>query len=169
MIILLKLFLDYSRIGKHDGDVQTLNLQETVEHCYALLDIPEDFTINAPNIDVTLPKIPLELILTNLLSNAIKHHDKTAGTATVTCELLAHGYQIKVTDDGPGIESSLHQKIFKKFQTIKPRDEVEGSGLGLSMIEKALSNYNGKISVESEIGKGTTFIINWPRPGTQHT
>ena len=163
MNMLLKDLLDYSRIGKNDGLAQALNLQETVKHCHALLDMPKDFIINAQNIDLTLPKLPLELVLTNLMSNAIKHHDKEAGTVTVTCEVLTHGYQIKVSDDGPGIDSSLHEKIFKKFQTIKPRDEVEGSGLGLSMVEKALGNYAGNISVESELGKGATFVIHWPR------
>jgi signal transduction histidine kinase len=69
-----------------------------------------------------------------------------------------------VTDDGPGIDPSLHEKIFMKFQTLKPRDEVEGSGLGLAMVKKALANHSGKISIKSDVGKGTTFIVKWPKP-----
>ncbi|MEP1868167.1 MAG: sensor histidine kinase, partial [Paraglaciecola sp.] len=64
---------------------------------------------------------------------------------------------------GPGIDPSLHKKIFQKFQTLKPRDEVEGSGLGLAMIEKALMNYSGKISIQSEINKGAIFTVIWPK------
>jgi signal transduction histidine kinase len=53
-----------------------------------------------------------------------------------------------------------------KFQTLKPRDEVEGRGLGLAMVEKALANHLGKISIKSEIGKGATFITTWPKSET---
>jgi PAS domain S-box-containing protein len=162
MNMLLKDLLDYSIVGKNDGLPQKLNLQETVKHCCQLLDLPEGFLIDVDDVNLILPKLPLELVLTNLLSNAIKHHDKKSGSISIKCKLLKHNYQISVTDDGPGIAPSLHQKIFMKFQTLKPKDEVEGSGLGLAMVEKALANHLGKISIKSDIGKGTTFIVTWP-------
>jgi PAS domain S-box-containing protein len=164
MNMLLKDLLDYSRVGKNDGLPQQLNLQETAKHCYQLLDLPKDFVIDVDDVDLVLPKLPLELVLTNLMSNAIKHHDKKSGIIKIKYKQLKHNYQISVTDDGPGIDPSLHKKIFMKFQTLKPRDEVEGSGLGLAMVEKALANYLGKISIKSDIGKGTTFIVTWPKP-----
>ena len=164
MNMLLKDLLDYSKVGKNDGLPQKLNLQETAKHCYELLDLPEGFVIDVDDVELVLPKLPIELILTNLMSNAIKHHDKKSGHIKIKCRQLKHDYQIKVTDDGPGIDPSFHERIFMKFQTLKPRDKVEGSGLGLAMVEKALANYAGKISIKSDIGKGTTFIITWPRP-----
>ena len=164
MNMLLKDLLDYSRVGKNDGLPQKLNLQETAKHCFELLDLPASFVIDVDDIDLVLPKLPLELALTNLMSNSIKHHHKKSGHIKIQCKDLKHDYQISVTDDGPGIDPSLHGKIFKKFQTLKPRDEVEGSGLGLSIVEKALAIHSGKISVISDIGKGSTFIITWPKP-----
>jgi len=164
MNMLLKDLLDYSRVGKNDGLPQKLNLLETTKHCYELLGLPEDFVIDVDDIDLVLPKLPLELVLTNLMSNAIKHHDKKSGQVTIKCKHLKHDYEISVTDDGPGIDPSLHEKIFEKFQTLKPRDEVEGSGLGLAMVEKALANHSGEISIKSDVGKGATFIIKWPKP-----
>lgn len=163
MNMLLKDLLDYSRVGKNDGLPQKLNLQETAKHCYQLLDLAEDFVIDVDNIDVVLPKLPLELVLTNLMSNAIKHHDKKSGHIIIKCKHVKNDYKISVTDDGPGIAPSLHEKIFKKFQTLKPRDEIEGSGLGLAMVEKALANHSGKISIKSDVGKGATFFITWPK------
>jgi PAS domain S-box-containing protein len=164
MNMLLKDLLEYSRVGKNDGLPQKLNLQETAKYCYQLLDIKEGFVIDADDIDLVVPKLPFELVLTNLMSNAIKHHDKKSGHIKIKCQLLKHVYQISVIDDGPGIAPSLHEKIFQKFQTLKPRDEVEGSGLGLAMVEKALANHSGTISVKSDVGKGATFIIKWPKP-----
>lgn len=160
---LLKDLLNYSRIGKNDGAPQKLNLKETAQDCFDLLDLPQDFVIEVDNKEVILPKLPLELVLTNLMSNAIKHHDKQTGQVNIQLEELRNEYKLTVSDDGPGIAPSFHSKIFQKFQTLKPRDEVEGSGLGLAMIEKALNNYSGKISVQSDVGKGTTFIIIWPK------
>jgi PAS domain S-box-containing protein len=164
MNMLLKDLLEYSRVGKNDGLPQKHNLQETAKYCYQLLDIPEGFVIDADDIDLVVPKLPLELVLTNLMSNAIKHHDKKSGHIKIKGQLLKHDYHIFVIDDGPGIAPSLHEKIFQKFQTLKPRDEVEGSGLGLAMVEKALANHSGTISVKSDVGKGATFIIKWPKP-----
>jgi len=163
MNMLLKDLLDYSRIGKNDGLPQKLNLQETAMHCCELLDLPEGFIIEVDDIDLILPVIPLELVLTSLISNAVKHHFKKSGHIRIHCKNLAHNYQISVTDDGPGIDPKLHKKIFIKFQTLKPRDEVEGTGLGLSMVEKTLANYSGNIAVKSDIGEGATFTVTWPK------
>lgn len=163
MNMLLKDLLDYSRVGKNDGLPQKLNLRETAKYCYELLDLPAGFVIEVDDIDVFLPKVPLELVLTNLISNAVKHHFKKSGYIRIHCKNLVHDYQISVTDDGPGIDPTLHEKIFIKFQTLKPRDEVEGSGLGLSMVEKALANYSGNVAVKSDVGKGATFTVTWPK------
>jgi signal transduction histidine kinase len=140
-----------------------LNLRETTKQCFESLGLPEGFVVEIDNVDIVLPKAPLESVLTNLISNAVKHHLKNAGHIEIKSENLQHAYQISVTDDGPGIDPSLHEKIFMKFQTLKPRDEVEGSGLGLAMVEKTLANYSGKISIQSDIGKGATFIVTWPK------
>ncbi len=163
MNMLLKDLLNYSRVGKNDGPPQSLNLRETTKQCYESLGLPEGFVVEVDNVDIVLPRAPLELVLTNLISNAVKHHLKNAGHIEIKCENLQHDYQISVTDDGPGIDPSLHGKIIMKFQTLKPRDEVEGRGLGLAMVEKTLANYSGKISIQSDIGKGATFIVTWPK------
>jgi PAS domain S-box-containing protein len=163
MNMLLKDLLDYSRVGKNDGLPQKLSLQETAKNCCVSLDIPDNFIVDIDDVYLVLPKVPLELVLTNLISNAIKHHDEDSGRINIKCEQLKHDYQISVTDDGPGIEPALHEKVFMKFQTLKPRDELEASGLGLAIVEKVLANYLGNIVVKSDIGKGATFTVTWPK------
>ena len=66
-----------------------------------------------------------------------------------------------VSDDGPGIPTTLHEKAFGMFQTLKRRDEVEGSGMGLALVKKTVETYGGTIQLESDIGKGATFRFTW--------
>jgi signal transduction histidine kinase len=68
-----------------------------------------------------------------------------------------------VRDDGPGIAPQYHERIFQMFQTLKPRDQVEGSGMGLAMAKKHVEAYGGKISVQSEPGLGSVFRFTWPK------
>lgn len=160
---LLDDLLSYSKIGRTDDEIQTMNLREVAIDCYDLLDIPKSFIINTDKINITLPKIPLEMVLTNLISNAIKHHDKIQGTIDIKCTEQFGSYEITVADDGPGIAKQFHEKIFKRFSKLKSRDEVEGSGLGLSMVEKTINHYAGTIELESDVDKGCKFIIRWPK------
>lgn len=153
----------YSQIGRSDDEIQTLNLQNIVNSCYDLLDIPTDFIINSDNIDIRLPKTPLEVVLTNLLSNAIKHHTKPKANIEVNCHDKGHFYEISVTDDGPGIDPKYHQKIFKEFAKLKSNDELFGTGLGLAIVKKVLNFYSATISIESNLGEGCKFIVCWPK------
>ncbi|MEZ4615946.1 MAG: ATP-binding protein [Caldilineaceae bacterium] len=69
-----------------------------------------------------------------------------------------------VEDDGPGIDSAFHERIFQIFQTLQPRDEVEGSGMGLAVVKKAVESMGGIIRVESIWeGAGATFRFTWPQ------
>ncbi len=111
--------------------------------------------------------MPLQHIFMNLISNAIKHHDKEAGTIEVKVEDWGEHYCFSVCDDGPGIAPEYHEKIFKMFQTLRPRDRVEGSGIGLSMVRKNLQHFGGSIQVESKPGEGATFRFLWPKEQKQ--
>lgn len=155
--------LSYSKIERCGQEIDKLSLQAVVTDCLYLLNMPEEFTINTQDITVFLPKIPLEMILTNLLSNAIKHHTSKSGIIDVTCIEQPNSYQLSITDDGPGIDPKYHEKIFKRFNKLASKDEIEGSGLGLSMVQKAINFYDGTIRIESEEGKGCKFIIDWPK------
>jgi signal transduction histidine kinase len=98
-----------------------------------------------------------------LINNAAKHHDKENGIITIDIEEKENQYQISVHDDGPGIEPQYHAKIFEMFQTLKSRDETEGSGMGLAFVRKILTNYGCEITVESRPGQGATFRFTWPK------
>jgi len=165
---LLNDLLAFSRVGRKHGDFKTIGLAATVTDLYQLLNPPLGFSLHC---DIKLSAIttlfvPLEQVLRNLINNAIKHHPNDTGTLRVTAITTDTGYEFAVTDDGAGILPEHHERIFGIFQTLKPRDEVEGSGMGLAIIKKLLDTYHCRITVESDGIKGTTMRFTWPSEPT---
>lgn len=66
-----------------------------------------------------------------------------------------------VSDDGPGIPEQYRTRIFEMFQTLKPRDVVEGSGMGLAIAKRLIQSYNGTIMVIGDEGRGACFEFTW--------
>lgn len=163
--ILLNDLLAYSRVNKGPKQLTRVDSRQLISDSFSMVFAPVDFTLTLagefPTFDTISP--PLEQVIRNLLSNAVKHHDKSKGEITVSCQTLADHYEFSIADDGPGIHEDFHQHIFKMFKTLKPRDEVEGSGMGLALIERIVKHYHGTISVESELGEGSRFTFTWPK------
>lgn len=163
---LLDDLLEYSRVGRKQGDayVEMLSGDALMQDILLLLSPSAGFEIsyNPEFKQIEVPRMPLQQILFNLINNAIKHHHRDRGKIEVTVKKMPHELLFKVTDDGPGIDPAYHEKIFDMFQTLKPRDEVEGSGMGLAMVRKHLEIVGGTLNVESEKGHGCTFRFSWP-------
>jgi signal transduction histidine kinase len=70
-----------------------------------------------------------------------------------------------MSDNGPGIEQKYYEKIFQIFQTLAPRDESENTGIGLALVKRIVEMNGGRIWLESELGKGTTFWFTIPKRG----
>lgn len=161
---LLDDLLVYSRVGRKDGKVETVLLDNMVTDTFYLLNHEQKFTLKSDitNESVETLKTPLEQIIRNLLNNAMKHHDRGQGELQVTIKNNQTYLDISITDDGPGIPEEHQQKVFELFHTLKPRDQVEGSGLGLSIIKKILDRYGCSYELSSEGERGLTFSFTWP-------
>lgn len=160
---LLDDLLMYSRVGRVAQDISDINLRNLARDIFEFQDVGDNFKLEAPDLQVQLPRTPLELVLRNLIANAIKHHHRNTGVIHISCTPDAKGYALKVSDDGPGIPPHLHNKAMQMFQTLRPRDEREGSGMGLALCKKIIDFYQGNIRIESDGSQGTSIYLYWPK------
>ena len=87
--------------------------------------------------------------------------DKIPGEIAISCEDCGDYLQYAVQDNGPGIAREYFEKIFKIFQTLNPRDEIESTGVGLSITRKIVEMHRGSIWLDSVPGEGTTFFVTF--------
>ena len=104
----------------------------------------------------------MEIVWNNLLSNAVKF-SKEGGKITVTVKNDGQYAVVSVTDTGVGIDPKAGEKIFEKFFQGDSSRATEGNGLGLALVKKVIDVLGGKISVSSELGKGTVFTVTLKR------
>lgn len=108
---------------------------------------------------VVVDRTHMVQIFRNLLDNAVRYMDKPDGIVKVAGAEEGEFWKFSVSDNGPGIEQKYTEKIFKMFQTLSPRDEVEATGIGLAIAKRVAEIYSGRIWVESIPGQGSTFFF----------
>ncbi len=163
--------LHYSRVGRIKEDVTKVDLGALLPCIIDLIAPPGHIAVR---VEGRLPVIECEKtrmtqVFQNLLSNAVKYMDKPAGEVVVACSEDADAWTFSVSDNGPGIEEKYHNRIFKIFQTLAPRDQFESTGVGLALVKKIVEYSGGRIWVVSEVGKGSTFFFTFPKHRTAAT
>jgi len=160
---LLDDLLAYSRAGRVKIESETVDTRALVKMVVSDIGPPDGVRIEIdPNMPVIVsPSAPLGHVFFNLIANAIKHHDRSDVVIRVSGESFENGYKFQIADDGPGIPKKFRQRIFEMFQTLRPRDEVEGSGMGLAISKRLVQSYRGTIGVISGEGRNSTFEFTW--------
>jgi signal transduction histidine kinase len=156
--------LAYSRAGRALDQPEPVALAEQLPVIIDLLAPPAHIKIS---IDSPLPTVVMDptkasQLFQNLLSNAIKYMDKSAGEVHLRCEKDGDLWHFSVADNGPGIEEKYFERIFRLFETLAPRDRIEGTGVGLALVKKIVELEGGRIWLESTVGRGTTFHFTLP-------
>ncbi|CUB06693.1 CHASE domain-containing sensor histidine kinase [Marinomonas fungiae] len=161
---LLDDLLAYSRVGRKDGDRTIIRPKDLTLDIFNMLNHDGKFELseNMDNREIEIFSTPFELVMRNLISNSMKHHDKAKGQIKISMTVDSGRASIEVSDDGPGIPEEHQQKVFELFHTLKPRDKVEGSGLGLSLIKKILDRYGCEYSLKNNNDGGLSFFFTWP-------
>jgi signal transduction histidine kinase len=165
MDTLLNDLLAYSRAGRRRHTPEEVDCKTFIHNVVDILTPPPGFVIHVPDTlpVVTVERIPLESVFRNIIGNAIKHHHRPAeGRVEIRAQIHDKFVEFVVSDNGPGIEPRFHQRIFEIFHTLQPRDQVEGSGIGLAMVKKLVESRGGTIAVQSDVGQGATFRFTWP-------
>lgn len=161
---LLDDLLAYSRAGRRDGTVSRFDSGELVRDVINLLAPPAGMSFRVAR---ELPvlhgnRAALEQVLRNLVNNAIKHHPTGQGCIKVSGQLRDGEALFAVEDDGAGIPAEYAEKVFQMFQTLRPRDEVEGSGMGLAIVKRIVEGQGGRIWFHpAPGGQGTVFKFTW--------
>jgi PAS domain S-box-containing protein len=157
--------LEFSRAGRSQTPPEEVDVSELIADVSETAHCPEGFRIEVGSALPTLVthRLPLARVFMNLVDNAIKHHDRPSGRLLISAASVGDLVRFTVSDDGPGIPPEHHQRIFEMFQTLKPRDQVEGSGMGLTLVRKLVELAGGEIGVERRAGRGATFYFTWPR------
>ncbi|GAB1269367.1 hypothetical protein NBRC116493_26200 [Aurantivibrio infirmus] len=162
---LLADLLEFSRSGRILGTIEQVNTDELIRGVFELGRVDERFELELAGEFPTIEthKAPLELVFRNLISNALKHHDKDNGKISIKCATLGTSLMFSVADDGPGIEIEHRDRVFDMFQTLRPRDEVEGSGMGLAIVKKTIESFGGLITLTPNKPRGSIFSFSWPK------
>lgn len=170
LIHLINSMLDISDIesGNFTLKTQRINIQNILVECYEIYKAISD----EKNIKFRLQKIDKSIFIRgdkqllqrafgNLVDNALKFTN-TGGTVEVEAETSSNQVKICIRDNGSGISKKAQKHIFERFYRVDKSRSVDGSGLGLSLAEAYIKYQKGRIEVESEEGKGSSFIIYLP-------
>lgn len=144
-----------------------VDLGEALARAAAETPVPAGFSLrispapNGPALAVRAVPEDLALMLRQLIGNAIHHHDRPDGRARLSLRRAVSNGIVEIADDGPGIAEADQARVFEPFTTVRPRDEVEGAGLGLAIAARVTAMLNGRIEILSR-GRGTLVRMHLP-------
>ena len=147
-------------------EFNTINSEQILEKSIINLKVP----IDENNAIVTHDSLPIIVgdanllvqLFQNLIGNAIKYHDTNIPKIHISAVKEGNHTKFSVKDNGIGIDTGHLERIFTIFQRLHSKDEYEGTGIGLAIVQKIVHQHKGKIWVESELGKGSTFYFTIP-------
>jgi len=152
-------------------NLKYMDINKLVEEVFNLFQPPAEeknlfFEKSIPNTGIIIrgDGDRLHQAFANLLSNAIKFTPEGGKVKTMVEEIAFDGdlmVKVSVSDTGPGIPEDKRGRLFQKFQQIDNlvREKEEGSGLGLALVKEIIEHHGGKVGMESEVGKGSTFYF----------
>lgn len=158
--------LEYSKAGAEPEQRETVDTAILVASIGAQLNLsPGQLTLSGSFPVLDTHATLLEQIFSNLIGNGIKFN--TGGKpATVHVNVSLNEekthYCFSVRDNGPGIEPRFHERVFEQFASLNTDPNIQSSGIGLSIVRRALDKQGCSITLDSALGEGSTFEFTWP-------
>lgn len=158
--------LAYSRVESSSRPFAPVSLAEVFDDAVELLRAE----IQAVGGEVTRGELPtvagepaqLSQLLQNLIGNGLKYHGDAAPRVQLTAEPNDNGWTFAVRDNGIGIDAKHFERIFDIFFRLHTQHKYPGTGIGLAVCRRIVSRHGGRIWVESEAGRGSTFYFTLP-------
>jgi signal transduction histidine kinase len=171
---LINSLLHYSRVGRKEGEFQSVDLGDLVD------EIVRDLGRRIEETDATvtrdaLPSVhgvpdQLRRVVQNLIENALTYHGDAPPVVHVSGTEDDEGVHVTVRDEGPGIPPEAQEKVFRIFKQLDPHGSGhDGSGMGLAITRKIVERHDGRIWVESDPGAGTTVHVSLPQTTASHS
>lgn len=159
--------LKYAYMGRERNELERIDLNQIASEVIADLS----GIIQSSDAHITIGELPtivangyyMRLLFQNLLSNALKFQPE-GQKPEIEIKAQSDVYEtvIDITDNGIGVDEKYQDQIFKLFGRLHTQKDFPGTGLGLALSAKVVSYMNGEISIQSKVGKGTTFSITLP-------
>jgi signal transduction histidine kinase len=158
MDTLIKGILDYSTIGKNKIEIYDVNSNNLIDDILDIIHVPSHIKITKKDLPIIKgDKYRLQQVFQNLIGNAITYNDKAIGIIEIGVESKGDFWEFYIKDNGKGIESIYFDKIFKTFQKLE--NNIESTGIGLSIVKKIVNLYGGEIWLTSTLNEGSTFYL----------
>jgi GAF domain-containing protein/FixJ family two-component response regulator/two-component sensor histidine kinase len=157
--------LEYSRAGRVRTKPELVAVQRLLSEVIELSAAPAGarIEVGAGMPALRTERVPLQQVFMNLIGNALKHAKRADPIVRVEVRDAGESFEFSISDNGPGIAPEFHERIWGIFQTLDPRDTVESTGIGLSVVRKIVENKGGRTWVESQEGHGAVFRFTWPK------
>ncbi len=167
MQVIIQDLLKYSRVQSKELKPVPVQVEDILKEILQQLQI----AIEEKAAKVTFDPLPvihadevhLRHVLQNLITNALKYHGPDPPEIHVSAQDLPHEWQLTVEDNGLGIDAEHYDRIFLPFKRLHNREEYEGTGIGLALCKRIVERQEGRIGVESEVGKGSRFFFTIPK------
>lgn len=159
--------LAFSRVGRSGMHIIRISMSQLSRSVYEELTMQEE----RDRIKFSVKKIPsvyadfslIKQVMTNFISNAIKYTSKNEKAEIVIGSETERGEIIYfIKDNGVGFDMQYVNKLFGVFQRLHSRNEFEGNGVGLAIVQRIIVRHGGRVWAESEVGKGATFFFTLP-------
>jgi PAS domain S-box-containing protein len=159
--------LDFSRVEARGADFFVKMscdeaLDDAIRNLHSLIQESGAIITRRGLPSISGDPVQMTRLLQNLLVNSIKYRSAEVPCIHVAAEKKGKEWLFSVRDNGIGIEQQYAEKVFGIFKCLEPRDKRSGSGMGLAICRKIVSRHEGRIWVESALGKGATFYFTLP-------
>ena len=157
--------LEYSRVGKTGEELKQTDCEEVVNVAIANLRgaIEEsDAAVSRDPMPTILADSQIGQVFQNIVGNAIKYRNQSPPEIHIGADKKKGEWLFWVRDNGMGIDTKHRERVFVPFQRLQTEKEIAGTGIGMAICKKIVEHHGGRIWVESELGKGSTFYFTIP-------
>jgi signal transduction histidine kinase len=156
--------LELARVGRMRQKAERVDVTELLHETIDLLSAPEASRILIVGAmpTMTAERFALQQVFLNLIGNAIQHAGRKDVIVRITATERAEEHEFAVSDNGVGIPVEHHERVWQIFQTLQPRDVVESTGIGLTIVRKQVEANGGRAWIDAQ-GPGATVRYTWPK------